>query len=65
MSTKTKFNDAKTRLIQLMDEKPLETIVVISTAALATAKLISSITEARNSSTWKREVQRRERNQKN
>jgi len=65
MSTKTKFNDAKTRLIQLMDEKPLETIVVISTAALATAKLISSVTEARNSSTWKREVQRRERNQKN
>lgn len=65
MSTKTKFNDAKTRLIQLMDEKPLETIVVISTAALAAAKLISSVTEARNSSTWKREVQRRERNQKN
>jgi hypothetical protein len=65
MSTKATFANAKTRLVQLMEEKPLETIVIISTAALAAAKLISSVTEARNSSTWKREVQRRERKQQN
>jgi hypothetical protein len=64
MSTKATFANAKTRLVQLMEEKPLETLAVISATALATAKLISSITEARNSSTWKREVRRRERNQK-
>lgn len=63
MSVKKKYNDAKDRFLQLLQERPLETVAVISGAALAAAKLISSVTEARNAKTWKREVQRRERSQ--
>jgi hypothetical protein len=64
MSTQKKFDAVKAKATELMQERPLETIAVISAAALATAKLISSVTEARNSSTWKREVKRREQNQR-
>lgn len=64
MSIKTKFNVVTTRAVQLLEERPLETIAVISAAALAAAKLISAVTEARNSETWKREVRRRERSLK-
>lgn len=64
MSAKTKFENAKAKAIQLLQERPLETIATISAAALAAAKVISSITEARNSATWKREVKRREQNQR-
>ena len=63
-NAKKKFNDVKAKAIQLFEDRPLETIATISAAALATAKLISSITEARNSATWKREVQRREEKQR-
>lgn len=63
MSVKAKYEKAKARFFQLMDERPLETIAVLSVAATATAKLIRSATEARNSATWKREVQRREQAQ--
>jgi hypothetical protein len=62
-TTKQKFEKAKAKVIQLFEERPLETIATFSAAALATAKLISSISEARNTATWKREVQRRERKQ--
>jgi len=63
MNAKKKFEDVKNRAIQLFEERPLETIAALALAATATAKLISSITEARNSATWKREVQRREQSQ--
>jgi len=63
MSAKKKFEDVKAKAIQLMEERPLETIAVAAVAITATAKLISSVTEARNSATWKREVQRREQKQ--
>lgn len=59
-TTKKQFEDAKARFIQLMQDRPLETVAAISAAALAAAKLLSSVTEARNSATWKREVKRRE-----
>lgn len=62
MTAKKKFEDAKARFIQIFDERPLETIAVCAVAATAASKLIRSITEARNSATWKREVDRRERN---
>ena len=65
MSTaKKKFEDIKAKAIRLFEERPLETIATLSAAALATAKLISSVTEARNSATWKREVRRREEKQR-
>lgn len=63
MNAKKKFEDVKVRFIQLMQERPLETIAVISAAAMAAAKILNSFTEARNSSTWKREVKRREQSQ--
>lgn len=65
MSTaKKKFEDAKVRFIQLMQDRPLETVAAISAAALAAAKLLSSVTEARNAAVWKREVRRRENAQR-
>lgn len=63
MSMKKKFDNAKAKTLQLLDERPLETIIVASMAVTATAKLIHSVTEARNSGTWQREVKRREQNQ--
>lgn len=65
MNYKKKFNDFTTEASKLMKERPLETIAAVSMAAIATAKLINSVTEARNSSTWKKEVNRRTQNQKN
>jgi len=59
-NAKKKFNAAKARLVQLMQERPLETLAAISAAALASAKLIHSVSEARNASSWRREVRRRE-----
>ena len=64
MTTKKKYEAAKARFLQLMEERPLETIAVISVAATAVAKVISSVTAARNSKTWKREVDRRERSRR-
>ena len=65
MSAKKKFEDAKTRALQLLDERPLETIATLSAAVLAVAKILGAVTEARNAKTWKREVERRERNRRN
>lgn len=64
MSAKTKYEEAKAKAIQLFQERPLETIATVSAAALAVAKILNSVTEARNAKTWKREVERRERNQR-
>jgi hypothetical protein len=63
MSAKKKFEDVKAKALQLMEERPLETLAVAAVTVTAVAKLISSVTEARNSATWKREVRRREMNQ--
>jgi hypothetical protein len=65
MSAKKKYEDAKARAIQLFNERPLETIAALSAAALAVAKILGAVTEARNAKTWKREVERRERNRRN
>lgn len=65
MSFKKKYDAAKARAVQTFQEYPLETIAVISAAAIAASKLIGATTDARNSGTWKREVKRREQNQKN
>jgi hypothetical protein len=63
MSVKKKFEDVKAKALQLMEERPLETLAVAAVTVTAVAKLISSVTEARNSATWKREVRRREQAQ--
>jgi hypothetical protein len=43
-----------------LDERPLETIATLSTAALAVAKIVTSVNQSRNAKTWRREVRRRE-----
>jgi hypothetical protein len=63
MTAKKKYEEVKAKAIQLMQERPLETIATLSAAALAVAKIINSVTEAQNAKVWKREVQRREREQ--
>jgi phosphoribosylanthranilate isomerase len=60
---KKKLNDVKIKFLQLLDERPLETIATLSAAALAVAKVITSVNEAHNAKTWRREVRRREQNQ--
>ncbi len=57
---KKKLSDVKNRFLQLLDERPLETIATLSTAALAVAKIVTSVNQSRNAKTWRREVQRRE-----
>jgi hypothetical protein len=61
---KKKLTDVKNRFLQLLDERPLETIATLSTAALAAAKIVTSINQSRNARTWKREVRRREQAQR-
>lgn len=65
MSFKKKFNEVKESAFQTLKERPLETLAVISAAAVATAKVVKTISEVQNSNTWKREVKRREQSQKN
>lgn len=50
-------NNLKTKL----EENPVETIAVAAMAATAAAKLLSSMTGAANSRSWKKEVDRRDR----
>jgi hypothetical protein len=64
VKAKKKLNDVKTKFLQILEERPLETIATLSAAALAVAKVVSSVNEARNAKTWRREVQRREQNQR-
>lgn len=63
MTAKKKYEQIKAKAIQLFEERPLETLAVASMTITAVAKLISSATQARNSRTWQREVDRRERKQ--
>lgn len=58
------YHKTKAKTAQLLEERPLETIVVASAAVGAAAKLIHSVTEARNAAVWKREVRRREEKQR-
>lgn len=51
----------KTRLAQAWDENPLAVITVAALAATAAAKVANAMTEANNSRTWKKEVDRRDR----
>jgi hypothetical protein len=53
---------AADRIKQAWEENPLAVIVVASGAVLATAKLIDSVTAAQNAKSWKKEVNRRDRN---
>lgn len=62
-NAKKKYENVKAKAIELLEERPLETIATASAAVLAVAKLIGSVNAARNAKTWKREVERRERNQ--
>lgn len=52
------------KLKDAFDENPLLVIGVISGATIAAAKLIDALTTARNSRTWKKEVERRARKNK-
>lgn len=49
------------RLKAKFEEFPLETIAVCALAVTATAKLVDSLAEARNTKTWAKEVNRRDR----
>jgi hypothetical protein len=53
---------AKSKIREAWDENPLAVIAVVSTAVIATAKLIDSVSAANNSRAWKKEVNRRDRN---
>jgi phosphoribosylanthranilate isomerase len=61
---KQKLNDVKIKFLQLLEERPLETIATISTAAIAVAKVVTSVNQSRNAKTWRKEVHRREQQQR-
>jgi hypothetical protein len=61
---KKKLNDVKIKFLQLLEERPLETIATLSTAAIAVAKVVTSVNQTRNARTWKKEVRRREQAQR-
>jgi phosphoribosylanthranilate isomerase len=63
-NAKKKLNDVKIKFLQILEERPLETIATLSAAALAVAKVISSVNEAQNAKTWRKEVKRREQKQR-
>lgn len=64
MFDKKKLEEMKTRLVEVVKERPLESIIVATAAVAAVAKLIDSVSSAHNSTTWRREVKRRERKQR-
>jgi hypothetical protein len=55
-------NRALNRLKEAWEENPVAVIGVTATAVFATAKLLSAMTEASNSRTYKKEVNRRIKN---
>ncbi|AMM44403.1 hypothetical protein MUDCAT_35 [Arthrobacter phage Mudcat] len=61
---KKKYTEARDKAVTFAKEHPLETVVIISMAITAGSKGLNSITQARNAKTWQREVDRRERNQR-
>lgn len=50
----------KRKIKQAWEEHPLETIAAVGFAATAAAKLVNAMVSARNSQTWKMEVERRQ-----
>lgn len=64
MPSKKQVVAAKNRIIALYSEKPIE--MMLATGALLTgvAKVVSTINESQNAVSWRREVNRRNRNQK-
>ena len=55
---------AKTKIVQAWEENPLVVIAVGAAVVTATAKLIDAGVSANNSRAWKKEVDRRDRKQK-
>ena len=55
------MNKALTKIKEAWEDNPIMVIVVASFAATAASKLIDSSVNARNSSAWNKEVDRRDR----
>lgn len=53
------MNNAWNRIKQAWNDNPLAVIGVGAFAATAAAKILHEVTEARNSKTWQKEVERR------
>ena len=53
------MNKAWTKIKREFEENPLQVIAIASFAAVAASKLMNAGTAARNSSAWKKEVERR------
>jgi hypothetical protein len=62
MPTKKQISDAKNKIVAMYAERPIE--MMIATGALLTgvAKVVHSINESQNAVSWRREVNRRNRN---
>lgn len=62
MPTKQQVTNAKNRIVALYTERPVE--MLIATAALLTgvAKVMNAVNESQNAVSWRREVNRRNRN---
>ena len=56
------MDKAKTKIKQAWEENPLLVIGVGAAAATAAAKVLDSVTSAKNSRSWAKEVDRRDRN---
>jgi hypothetical protein len=59
------LDKAKTRIREAWEENPLLVIGVGAAAVTAAAKALDSMTAAKNSRTWQKEVDRRDRNSRN
>lgn len=55
------MDKAWNKIKKAWEENPITVIIVASFAATAASKLIDSSVNARNSSAWKKEVERRDR----
>jgi hypothetical protein len=56
------MDKAKAKIRQAWEENPLLVIGVAAGAATAAAKVLDSVTSANNARTWRKEVDRRDRN---
>jgi hypothetical protein len=56
------MHNAKDRFKKVWDENPLAVITVGAIAATAATKVLTAMTEAKNAQTWRKEVDRRDRN---
>lgn len=62
MFDKDKYKGIALGVVDAVREKPVECLMATGVAIGIVAKAVSSITEAQNAATWRREVKRRERN---